>query len=246
MNTFQDLQRHLWIIRLTLLLGTLGVARVLPSATVELEQITSDPSAYHDSDVCVTGVTEGDGINFVLFRPPHRQANRSILVVNRQEGSRYRPLDGHWSKICGTVTADDSGLFACKLVLETARPVQRRPIAGRRIFGIFENAGPDTIEIEITNEAEDTSAIMTLRPGDITKTVISPGKGKIFELANDLSRTKLLSTFMLPTVKWSANYFERSTRTFYFSSRGGKVSLLRPNKAATMRERWKAMEKAGE
>lgn len=245
MNTFQDLLRHLWIIRLTLFIGTLGITPVLPGMTVELEQLTSDPSAYQNSSVCVTGVTEGDGINFVLFRPPHRQANRTILIVNKQEGQRYNPVDGHWVRICGTVTADERGMFACKLFLETAQAVQRRPIAGRRIFGVFENAGSETVEIETSNEAGDSSAIMTLRPGDITKTVITPGKAKIFAMSNDLSRTKLLSTFTLPTVKSSANYFERSTRTFYFSLRDGKMSFLKHDKTMEMRKRWEALEKKG-
>jgi hypothetical protein len=242
MNTFQDLLRHLWIIRLTLFIGTLGITPVLPGMTVELEQLTSDPSAYRNSSVCVTGVTEGDGINFVLFRPPHRQANRTILVVNKQEGQRYNPVDGHWATICGTVTADERGIFACKLILETAETVQKRPVAGRRTFGVFENTGPETVEIETINDAGDSSAIMTLRPGDITKTVITPGKAKIFALSNDLSRTRLLSTFTLPTVKSSANYFERSTRTFYFRLRAGTMSLLKRDKATEMRKRWEALE----
>jgi hypothetical protein len=247
MNTFPDLPRHLWTTKLTAFLATLGLIRVLAASTVELEQVTSDPSAYQNSQVCVTGVTEGDGINFVLFQPPHRQPNRTILVVNKQRGPRYNPVDGHWSKICGTVTADDRGMFACKLFLETAQAVPRRPIAGRRIFGVFENAGPETIEIETTNEPGDSSAIMTLGPGDITKTVIeTPGTAKIFAMSPELSRAKLLTTFTLPTVESSPNKFEKSTRTFYFSLRGGKVSLLRPTKATTMRKRWEALEKKGE
>lgn len=243
MNMFQDLLRHLWITRLTLFIGTLGITRVLTGMTVELDQLTRNPTAYQNSYVCVTGVTEGDGINFVLFRPPYRQANRTILVVNKQEGPRYNPIDGHWAEICGKVTADERGMFACKLILETAQAVLRRPIAGRRIFGVFENEGPETVEIEIGNETGDSRTIMTLRPGDIEKTVIAAGKARIFAVSIDLSRTTLLSAFTMPTVKSSPDYFERSTRTFYLSLRDGKMSLLKHDKATEMRKRWEALDK---
>jgi hypothetical protein len=214
--------------------------------TVELDQLTRSPAAYENTDVCVTGVTEGDGINFVLFRPPYRQAKRTILVVNKQEDSRYSPTDGHWAKICGRVIADERGLFACKLVLETAEAVHRTPIAGRRIFGVFENEGPETVEIQTTNEAGDSATIITLSPGDIEKTVITAGKAKIFAVSNDLAPTKVLSVFSMPTVKSSPGYFEKSTRTFYFSLRNGKMSLLKLDKATELRKRREALPTSAE
>ena len=244
MSTVQDLPHHLGMTRLILLMGTLGIAGILPGMTVELDQLTRNPTAYENTDVCVTGVTEGDGINFVLFRPSYRQAKRTILVVNKQEGPRYSPVDGHWAKICGRVTADERGMFACKLVLETAEAVHKNPIAGRRVFGVFKNEGPETVEIQMTNGAGDSTTIMTLSSGDIERTVITSGKAKIFAVSNDLAPTKLLSSFTMPTVKSSAVNFERSTRTFYFSLKDGKMSLLEPNKATGMRKRWEALKKS--
>ena len=243
MYTFRNLLRPLGI-KLTVFIGTLGLAPILPGVTVEFEQLTRNPAAYEGRRVCVTGVTEGDGINFALFRPPHlRQSHRVILVVNTRE-PRYNPVDGHWVKVCGTVTADERRYFACKLVLESADALHKRPIPGHRIFGVFENEGPQTVQIELINKTGDGGTIMTLRPGDIEKTVIVEGKVRILAVTNDLSPTEMLSSHVVPTVKSAPNYFEKPTRAFYCSVRDGKMSLLEPNKAAGMRKHWEVLEKS--
>jgi len=233
-------------LRLIVLVGALGITPVLPCVPVEFDKLVENPVAYEGRCVCVDGVTEGDGINFALFRPPlPRKSHRVILVVNTR-GPRYNPIDGHWVQVCGTVAADEQHYFACKLVLERAHAVDRRPIPGRRVFGIFENEGPETVRIETMNKTGNESTEMILNAGEMDETVITPGKLRIFAASNDLSQTKLLSAYVMPTVKSAPNFFEYATRTFYFRLKGGKMSLVEPNKATEMRKRWEALKKGGE
>jgi hypothetical protein len=247
-NIVPECLNHAWMnLRLIVFVGTLGITQAFACVNVELDQLIRNPTAFDGQCVCVAGVTEGDGINFALFRPPHpSQGNRVILVVNKQEGPRYKPVDGHWVNVCGTVTADERKLFACKLILEDARPLNKPPIPGRRVFGIFENKGPETVRIETMNKTGNESTEMILAPGELTKTVITEGKVRVSALSKDLSPIKLLSTSAMPTVHSARNYFETATRTFYFSLTDGKMLLLKPNKAAEMRKRWEALEKKEE
>ena len=149
-------------------------------------------------------------------------------------------------KVCGTVTADEQQYFACNLILENAQALHKRPIPGRRVFGVFENEGAETVRIEIKNKTGNEWTEMILDPGEMTEIVITPGKARLFAVSNDLSRTKLLSTYVMPTVKSAPNYFEKATRTFYFSLRDGKMSLFEHDKATEMRKRWEALDKGGE
>jgi hypothetical protein len=233
-------------LRLIVFVGTLGITQAFACDPVELNQLIRDPIAFEGKCVCVAGVTEGDGINFALFRPPYpRQSHRVILVVNTRE-PRYKPVDGHWVNVCGTVAVDEQQYFACKLILEGARPLNKQPIPGHRVFGIFENEGPETVRIETMNKTGNESTEMILAPGELTKTVVTEGKVRLSALSKDLSPIKLLSASVMPTVHSAPNYFETATRTFYFSVSGGKMSLLKPNQATGMRKRWEALEKKSE
>jgi hypothetical protein len=243
MNMIQaNLSQKWMILKLSMFFGILGITSVTACVKVDFDQLVRDPGGYQGSCVCVTGVTEGDGINFALFRPGARQANNTILVVNTR-APRYNPVDGHWVNVCGTVIPDEQRYFACKLVLESAHALDKRPIPGHRIFGVFENDGRQTVKVQVISQAGNEGTVMILRPGDITESVITDGKIKVFAGPDDRAEAKPLSERVMPTIESASNYFERSTRTFYFSIRGGKVSFLKPAEAIGMRKRWEVLKK---
>jgi hypothetical protein len=233
----------LWI-SLTMFLGTLGGASAQPCVTVDFNHLVSNPAAYEGTCVSIIGVTDGDGLNFTLFRPPDRGPDRSILVFQKREPPRYRLRDGHWVKVSGVVAIDKTGLFACRLLLENLKALRRAPVPGVRTFGIFANEGPETVQIEMVNTIGDDISQMTLAPGDINKTEISEGKFRILTGSASSLPGKVLSISPLPTVDSASNYFEKSTRTFYFSLRNGKATLLKPRRATVMRDRWETIEQA--
>jgi hypothetical protein len=231
------------ILKLIVFFGTLGITPIFGCDPVELDQLIRDPRSFEGRCVCVTGVTEGDGIKFALFRPPHPPKSHSVILVVNTREPRYNAVDGHWVQICGTVTMDDQQYFACKLILETANPLQKQPAPGLRVFGVFENDGRETLNVQIISNDGTEGTVMILRPGDITETVITAGKIKIFATSADFSRTKLLSEHVMPTVESTSNHFESSTRRFYFSLSARRMSLIKPANAQEMRKRWEAIEK---
>lgn len=229
---------------LTTLIGTQGVASAKPCVAVDFDHLVRDPAAYEGRCVSITGVTDGDGLNFTLFRPPDRDPHRAILVFQKREPPRYGLRDGHWVKVSGIVAIDETRLFACRLLLENLKTLRRTPVPGVRIFGIFANEGPETVQIEMINKTGNEMAQITLAPGDINKTEITEGKFRILTGSTSSVPGKVLSISALPTVHSASKYFERSTRTFYFALREGKVTPLKPKKATAMRDRWETVEQA--
>jgi len=234
--------RLLWT-SLTIIIGVLGVASAEPCTNVGFDDVVKNPAAYEGRCVSITGVTDGDGLNFTLFRPPARDPGRSILVFQKRE-PLYRLRDGHWVKVSGVVAIDKTRLFACRLLLENLKALSKTPVPGVRTFGIFANEGPETLQIEMINNIGDEIAQMTLAPGDINKTEISEGKFRILTESTSSFPPKVLLVSALPTVDSASKYLERSTRTFYFSFRDGKVTLLKPRNATVMRNRWETIERA--
>jgi hypothetical protein len=229
---------------LTMFVGTRGFASAKPCVTVDFDNLVRNPAAYEGRCVSITGVTDGDGLNFTLFRPTDRDPNRSVLVFQKREPPRYRLRDGHWVKVSGIVAIDKAGLFACRLLLENLKALRRTPVPGVRTFGILANEGPETVQIEMINKTGNEMSQMTLEPGDINKTEITEGKFRVLTGSNSSFPSKLLSISALPTVHSASKYFEKSIRTFYFTLRDGKVTLLKPRRATTMRDRWETIEQA--
>jgi hypothetical protein len=204
---------------------------------VDLSQLIQNPATYENKCVCVTGVTEGDGVNFVFFRPPRQQQKQEILVVNKNgPKSRFQPVDGHWYRLCGIVTADERGLFPCKFVLQSAHVIKRRSIPGGRIFGVFRNEGPNTIRIDMIDEKGRAGNMILDVKGFETIAINEIKEIKISAVSEDLSPGKLLSSYMIPDPQFAPRYFDRATSTFYFSIKDGNTILVEPKKAAKIRK----------
>jgi len=236
----------MWILnhrtKLSFLLALVGLSSASACVHLDLERLIENPRAYEGKRVCVVGVTEGDGVDFAFFKPPHRESSRSILVYQRRDARLYELEDGHWVRLKGIVVPDETGQFACKLLLERLQRLDRRPVPGRRIFGMFENAGPDSVRLVKVNDAENQMFHMTLAPGDIDKTVITDGKIGVFALSPDSSPVRLLSVYPIPASNSAPNYFDKSTQTFYFRVANGTISPVRPDKAQRMRKRWNSLQ----
>jgi hypothetical protein len=109
------------------------------------------------------------------------------------------------------------------------------------MYGIFCNDGPITVRVEISNWRGNEKTEMILAAHEITKTVIVKGMAKVYTPTDRLSSGKLLSTMTVPEGTSALQFFETSTRTFYFRIRNGRIGLVRPNEA--MRRQWEALER---
>jgi hypothetical protein len=209
---------------LKLLIRALGRTWLLACMPVDLSQLIQNPATYENKCVCVTGVTEGDGVNFVFFRPPRQQQKQQILVVNKNgPQSRFQPVDGHWYRLCGIVTADERGLFPCKFVLQDAHAIKRRSIPGGRSSVFSEMKARIQIRIDIIDEKGRAGNMILDVKGFDTIAINEIKQIKISAVSGDLSPGKLLSSYVIPDPKVATRYFDSATSTFYFSIKDGNI-----------------------
>lgn len=216
---------------------------VAPCAPVDLQQLLEKTEAYKGKRVCVIGVAEVDGISFALFQPPRRELHRMIVVDRKHGRPRYDRLNNHWVKITGIVHIDPEKIFACRLLLENVETLARPPIKEVKIYGIFFNEGPDTIRLDVVNKARNENDSMTLSPGDVLKTVIVEGTAKLSLPSTAASPGPVLSACAVPTERSASDFFEESTRTFYFRVWDGRISLVKPQQARKAKKRWEEIER---
>jgi hypothetical protein len=241
MNTFLD---RLLQSKLNFCFGLLAIA--VPSGgstSVDFSQLITHAPAYKGKRVSVTGVAEVNGISFVLFEPPRRDLSQKIFVGQKLGPPRYDHLNNHWVNVTGIVDTDEEKVFACKIFLEKVRPLDRPPVKGVDVYGVFFNEGPETVQLELFNKAGNESTEITLPPGGIDRMVIAEGLAKVYTPSESFFSGKLLSSCPVPSETSAREFFEQASRTFYFQIRNGKITLLHPRNATILKKRWQALEK---
>lgn len=235
---------HLLPSKFNFCIGILAVA--IPTGgivSVDFDHLIGNPRTYKGKHVSVTGVAQVDGTSFTLFQPPHRELSRTIFVGQKVGKPHYNHLDNHWVKITGIVDTDERNIFACKVFLENVDALPRPPVPSIRVFCVVLNEGPATVRVELVNKAGNESTDMTLSPGEIHKTAVVEGQAKVYTPSESLFTGKLLSSCVVPSEKLAPEFFDSSTRTFYFRIRNGKIALVRPQEATTLKKRWQELEK---
>lgn len=222
---------------LYLCLTAVPIAVCASSPAVSFDEFVRNPGAYQGRRISVVGIAEVDGISFTLFQPPHREVSRSIFVGQKLGRPRYNQLNDHWVKVTGIAAVDEQKTFAAKIFLDRVDALRRPPIRGVKIFGIFFNEGPTSIHIELVNEAGNESTKLVLRPDGIEKTIVATGAARVVNPAG-----RVLSE--CPIESEYSEFFELSDRTFYFRIKDGRISLVQPRNATTIKKRWGEIEKA--
>ena len=210
---------------------------------LEFEKLVAKVGAYTGKRVCVTGIAGVDGISFTLSAPPRLKIRQLIVIDRHRNVPNYDRLNNHLVKVTGIVHNDPEKLFACRILLENIEVLARQPVKGVRVYGIFFNEGPDTIRLDVVNKAGNENDSMTLSPGDVLKTVIVEGTAKVSPPSTGASPGPVLSTCIVPTANSARDFFEESTRTFYFRVTNGRVELVKPPQARAAKERWKEIER---
>jgi hypothetical protein len=154
----------------------------------------------------------------------------------------YDHLNNHWVKVTGVVHIDQERLFACRIVLEDIEVLARQSVKGVRVYGIFFNEGPETIRLDIMNRPGNERDSMTLSPGDVLKTVVVEGTANVSRPSSAASPGPALSTCHMPTETSAPDFFEESTRTFYFRVADGRIKLVKPQQARAAKARWREIE----
>ena len=235
---------HLLQNKLSLSIGVLAI--VVPaggSVSVDFKQLIENPRVYQGKRVSVIGVAEVDGISFVLFQPPRRELSQKIFVGQKLGKPRYNHLNNHWVKITGIADNDEKKIFACKIFLENVQPLPRPPVKGVDAYGVFLNEGPTPVELELFNKAGQLVASATMSPGEIHKTAIVEGQAKIHTATESLLTGRLLSSYPIGSEKSAPEFFESSSRTFYFRIKDGEIVLVRPSDATEVKKRWEQLDK---
>lgn len=220
--------------------GHHGKARCIP---VEFAELTARIGTYVGKRVCVTGLAGVDGISFTLSAPSRLKMREVIAVDRHRNMPNYDRLNNHWVKVTGIVYIDQEKLFACRISLEDIEVLARQSAKGVRIYGIFFNEGPDTVRLDVVNKAENENDSMTLSAGDVLKIVIVEGIVKVSLPSTAAFPSPALSTCIVPTEKSEPEFFEESTRTFYFRVANGRVALVKPQQARVPKERWREIER---
>jgi hypothetical protein len=229
---------HLLQNKLSLCIGVIAIA--VPaggSVSVDFKQLIENPRVYQGKRVSVIGVAEVDGISFVLFQPPRRELSQKIFVGQKLGEPRYNHLNNHWVKITGIADIDEQKVFAGKIFLENVQPLPRPPVKGVDVYGVFVNEGPTPVELELFNRAGQLIASATMSPGEIHTTAIVEGQARIYTPAESLFTGKLLSSCPIGSEKSAPEFFENSSRTFYFRIKDAKIALLHPRDATALKKR---------
>ncbi len=235
---------HLLQSKLRVCVGLLAIAIPTgPGLSVNFRQLIDNPRAYQGKRVSVVGVAEVDGTSFVLFEPPRRELSQKIFVGQKLGKPRYNQLNNHWVKITGIADTDQSKVFACKIFLENLQPLDRAPVKGVDVYGLFLNDGPSTVELELFDKSGQLAASATLSPSEVYHAAITEGEARVYTPSESLSSGRLLSRCSIGSEKSAADFFDTSSRTFYFRIKDGKVILVRPTEAIPLKKRWERLEK---
>ena len=116
------------------------------------------------------------------------------------------------------------------LLITSHLPIHAGPRESARydVLGTYLNEGRSLIEVELITRDGREATTIPLSPGRIDRALIRDGKTMIYTPSDESGNRRLIYTIATPTPRTAPQFFERSTRTFYFRIIAGKISLVRP------------------
>jgi hypothetical protein len=126
------------------------------------------------------------------------------------------------------------GLLALVALSETLGAVRDTDATG-----IFINGSHVKIQVSVVSKDEKEAGEMVLPPEAIERSVLfAGGRAKLYTPSKDVVSGRLLFTLPLPTPTTAPEFFERSTRRFYFRVIDRKIVLVRPGDLTSKEKEW--------
>jgi hypothetical protein len=126
-----------------------------------------------------------------------------------------------------------SGLRLCMgllglAILSTQSNASPSP-RSKAIYGVFFNESRGALQLNIVNPRKKDTSIATIRGGNMELAVLHAGDlAKIYTSSTDMLSGPLLASYPIPNPDRTPEFFETSSRTFYFRLVGRNIVLLKP------------------
>jgi hypothetical protein len=98
----------------------------------------------------------------------------------------------------------------------------------REVTGVFFNVGNGTVQLNVRSADKKDTTIMTLSSGQVGSTATVKGEVRVLTPSKNMTSGHLLSSCQVPDPEAAPEFFEKTTRMFYFRIDGGKVTLVKP------------------
>ncbi len=219
------------------------------SFAIDFDQLVANPRKYSGKRVAVIGVAAVDGPHFVLYQPPRADTKagfaREILISPRVAGPRYLHLNNHWVKVVGIAYARQrpTDYYGCIIDLERVEMLGTPPVNEPEILALFANESSFPVQIKLYDRRGGLAEEFDLGIHGIDKSKVEEledGTVKVFDHSE-----KLLSAAGIPQHR-TPNNFDTRLGTFYFQIVDGKVSLVTPENAILLKNRWHEIQKQTE